>query len=69
MRLLHKGTEIHDAVVDILEIVIVDEHDNEIDFNGIDWSMSMGFVFDSIKAMPPPMKTVLQEVDYLEQNR
>ena len=61
------STEVVDAVVDILEMVIVDENDNEVNFNGVEWSMTLGFVFDSVKQPPPPMKTVPQEVDYLEQ--
>ena len=61
------SSEIIDSYVDILEVVIVDEEDNEVEFNGVHWSMTLGFVFDSMKAVPPRLNTVEQERDALEE--
>ncbi len=59
------SSEIYDKKLDLLEIILCDDDENEIDFNGVPFSLSLGIVFDSKMEYTNPMKTNDEETRYI----
>ena len=60
------STEIYDKKLDRLDIILCDDDENEIDFNGIPFSLSIGIVFDAKMEYTNPMRTNDEEFDMIE---
>ena len=60
------STEIYDKKLDRLDIILCDDDENEIDFNGVPFSLSIGIVFDAKMEHTNPMRTNDEEFDMIE---
>ena len=60
------STEIYDKKLDRLDIILCDDDENEIDFNGVPFSLSIGIVFDAKMEYTSPMRTNDEEYDMIE---
>lgn len=63
------SSELYDTKLDLIEIILCNDNDEEIDFNGVPFSLSLGIVFDSRLEYTNKMKTNDQEVDYIIRNQ
>jgi hypothetical protein len=59
------SSEIYDTKLDLIEIILCDDNDEEVDFNNIPFSLSLGVVFNSRLEYTNSMKTNDEEVDYI----
>lgn len=64
----HKLAE---TVINSVEVVIKDENDNEIDFNGVDWFLSLNFIFAYKKhyVAPSMLNDVIAESNQNEEEK
>lgn len=63
------SSEIYDSKLDLIEIILCDDDNEEVNFNGVPFSLSLGIVFDSRMEYTNNMKTNDEEVDYINMNK
>ena len=63
---LPNGNYSANEIVDRLDIILCDDDENEIDFNGVPFSLSIGIVFDAKMEYTSPMRTNDEEFDMIE---
>lgn len=59
------SSEVYDEKIDLLSISIVDENDDPVDFRGVDITLSLGFVFDTIKAVEKQRPSIVKDLEDL----
>ena len=59
------SSEIFDRKIDTFEIIMCDENNEEIDFNGVPFTFSIGVVFETKLSYENSMKTNDEEINYL----